>query len=173
MRYTEAANEAEQKVAAAEHLRSVRKHIDELSQKDYQDFAASLDFVMMFVPNEPAYLLALQQDPEIWNHAYQKRILLISPTHLIATLKLIVDLWKREDQNQNALEIARRGGALYDKFAGFVESLEDVGRHIEKSQESYREAMGRLRDGRGNLLGQAEKLRELGVKTKKQLPGKE
>ncbi|WP_418894914.1 DNA recombination protein RmuC [Limibacterium fermenti] len=169
-RYVSADDAAEQKTACQEHLRSIRKHIDELSAKHYQDFAPTLDFVMMFVPNEPAYLLALQHDPELWQYAYNKHILLISPTNLIAALKLIVDLWKREYQNRNALEIAERGAALYDKFAGFVENMQAIGKSIDKTQENYAIAFKQLAGGRGNLLVQAERLRELGVKSKKKLP---
>lgn len=169
-RYVAADNPDEQKKASEEHLRSIRKHIDDLSKKNYQDFAPSLDFVMMFIPNEPAYLVALQNDPELWHYAYNKRILLISPTNLIAALKLLVDLWKREYQNKNALEIAKRGGQLYDKLAGFVETLTEIGSNLSKAQKSYDQAMGQLKDGNGNLLSRAEKLRELGVKPKKNLP---
>ncbi len=169
-RYAETADPEIQRTALAAHLQSMRTHIDQLSAKNYQDFTKSLDFVMMFVPNEPAYLLALRNDPELWHYAYQKRILFISPTNLIAALKMVADLWKREYQNQNALAIAERGAALYDKFVGFVENLNNLGNHIDRTQKTYEEAMGQLKDGRGNLIGQAEKLRELGVKTKKNLP---
>lgn len=155
-RFTATSDKMEQKRAVDEHLKSIRKHIDELSNKNYQDFAPTLDFVMMFVPNEPAYLLALQHDSELWHYAYNKRILLISPTNLIAALKLIVDLWKREYQNRNAQEIAERGAALYDKFVGFVDNLNDIGANLEKTQKSYNAAFGQLKDGRGNLIGQAE-----------------
>ncbi len=168
-RYTTTDEPEEQKTAIAEHLRSIRRHVDDLSKKNYQDFAPSLDFVMMFVPNEPAYLLAMQYDPELWQYAYNKRILLISPTNLIASLKLIVDLWKREYQTQNAQEIAERGAALYDKFVGFVENLSAVGLNLDKAQKSYTEAFNQLKEGKGNLIGQAEKLKELGIKPKKKL----
>ncbi|MDR0421523.1 MAG: DNA recombination protein RmuC, partial [Proteiniphilum sp.] len=168
--YVGADDPAEQKRYIDEHLRSVRKHIDELSRKSYQDYADTLDFVMLFIPNEPAYSLALQHDENLWQYAYEKKILFISPTNLIAALKLIVDLWKREYQNRNALDIAERGAMLYDKFVNFVESLEDIETHLNKAQRSYENAYGQLKSGRGNLIGQAEKLRELGVKTKKTLP---
>jgi DNA recombination protein RmuC len=170
VRYVTSDDSEEQKTALTEHIKSVRRHVDELSRKSYQDFAPSLDFVMMFVPNEPAFLLALQHDTDLWNYAYNKRILLISPTNLLASLKLIVDLWKREYQSQNAQQIAERGAALYDKFVGFVENLNAVGQNLDKAQRSYSEAFNQLKEGKGNLIGQAEKLKELGVKTKKQLP---
>lgn len=168
--FMNAENDEERKVFLAEHIRSVKKHIDELSAKRYEDFTATLDFVMMFVPNESAYILALQTDAGLWNYSYDKRILLISPTNMIAALKLVADLWKREYQNKNAEEIAKRGAALYDKFVGFVENLTDVGMNIDKAQKSYTNALGQLKDGSGNLVGQAEKLKELGLKPKKRLP---
>ncbi len=169
-RYVAATGHAEQEKALKEHIISLRRHVDDLSSKTYQDYALSLDFVMMFVPVEPAYMLALKNDQDLWNYSYRKRILLISPTNLIAALKLIEDLWKREYQNQNALAIAERGAALYDKFVGFVENLSNVGGHLDKARKSYDDAYGQLKAGRGNLIGQAEKLRELGVKAKKNLP---
>ena len=160
----------EQKKAIDGHLRSIKKHIEDLSRKNYQDFAPSLDFVMMFVPNEPAYLLALQSDPDIWHFAYNKRILLISPTNLIAALKLLADLWKREYQNKNAQEIAKRGSVLYDKFVSFVDNLSDIGINLSKTQKSYEAAFSQLKDGQGNLIWQIEKLKGLGIKSKKTLP---
>lgn len=153
-----------------EHIRSLKNHIDGLSGKNYQDYVPSLDFTMMFIPIEPAYLFAMQKDPELWNYAYVKRILLISPTNLIAALKLIADLWKIDYQNRNSLEIAEQGAKLYDKFVTFVETLQDVGKHIEKTHDSYAEAMKLLKEGRGNLIGQAHRLKELKVKAKKSIP---
>ncbi len=169
-RYVASDDQEEQNIAMKEHLRSIRRHVDELSRKSYQDFASSLDFVMMFIPNEPAYLLAMQYDPDLWHYAYDKRILLISPTNLIASLKLIADLWKREYQSRNAQDIADRGARMYDKLVGFVESLSGVGDHLERAQKSYHDAFNQLKEGKGNLISQAEKLKELGIKNKKQLP---
>jgi len=169
-RYNESTDENDRKIALDEHLRSVKKHIDELSRKNYADFAPSLDFVMMFVPNEPAFLLALKSDNELWSYAYNKRVLLISPTNLIAILKMIADLWKRELQNRNAQEIADRGAALYEKFANFVENFSDIGTTLDRAKKSYNTAFNQLTQGRGNLIRQAEMLKELGIKTKKSLP---
>ena len=168
--YTGSSDLTDQKKFIGEHLRSVRKHIDELSRKNYQDYADTLDFVMMFIPNEPAYMLALRHEESLWQYAYEKKILLISSTNLIAALKLIVDLWKREYQNRNAIEIAERGASLYDKFVNFVDSLTDIEIHLDRARRSYENAYGQLKAGRGNLIGQTEKLRELGVKAKKVLP---
>ena len=169
-RYAQCNSAEDQKIHIKEHLRSVRRHVDDLSNKSYQDYTETLDFVMMFVPNEPAYLLALQHDPDLWHYAYDKKILLISPTNLIAALKMIVDLWKREYQNQNAQQIAERGAALYDKLVNFVDSFSTVGDQLKRAQATYDTAFGQLSKGRGNLIGQAEKLKELGVKSKKNLP---
>ncbi|MDR1023350.1 MAG: DNA recombination protein RmuC [Prevotellaceae bacterium] len=169
-RFSSADTVDEQAVHVSEHLKSIYGHIEELSGKKYDNFEKSLDFTMMFVPIEPAYLLAIQNDPDLWAYAYSKRILLISPTNLIACLKLMADLWKREMQSKNAQEIVKRGELLYDKFVSFVETLEDVGRHIGRTQQSYAAAVGQLKDGSGNLVGQAIKLKNLGLKSGKEIP---
>lgn len=170
LRYTQELDVEKQNAELRNHLRAIKKHIDDLSTKSYQDYAESLDFVMMFVPNEPAYMLALQHEPDLWQYAYDKKILLISPTNLIAALKLIVDLWKREYQNQNAIEIADRGAKLYDKFVGFITNLEKVGRSIELAQSAYTDAYKQLSTGNDNLVLQTQKLKDLGVRAKKSIP---
>lgn len=171
-RYVSAEDDKMRASALKEHLVSVRKHIQELSLKNYQDLYQlnSLDFVMMFLPVEPAYLLAIQADSEMWQYAYDKRILLISPTNLIAALKLVVSLWRQEYQNKNALEIARRSGELYDKFVGFMEDLTDVGHKLKQTQKSYDASMNKLSLGRGSLVKRAQDLKELGIKTRKDIP---
>lgn len=169
VKYTEADDDASQEKALKEHVLSVRKHIDELSMKNYQDFTDGLDYVFMFVPNENAFLLAMQCDSELWNYAYRKRVVFISPTNLIASLKFVEDAWRREYHSQNAKDIANRGALMYDKFVSFVESLQNIGANLDKAQKSYDDAFKQLSEGNGNLVGQAEKLIELGVKPKKEL----
>jgi DNA recombination protein RmuC len=172
-RYVGLANIEEQEEGAAkEHLLSIRRHIDELSVKAYQNLyeLKSLDFVMMFIPIEPAYLLALQNDPVLWNYAYEKRILLISPTNLIAALKMVESMWRQEYQNKNAEEIARQSGDLYDKFVGFVTDLIELGKKLKSTDAYYEESMKKLTDGKGNLISRIENIRKLGAKTKKTLP---
>jgi len=168
-RFVAASDGEEQKRELLDHVAAVKNHIISLSAKGYDDYDKALDFVMMFVPSEPAYMAALQADSDLWNFAYDKRILLLSPTNLITSLKLIVDLWKRELQNRNALEIAERGAKLYDKFVGFVENLEEVGASIDKAQSKYTEAFKQLSSGKDNLVVQATKLKNLGIKNKKEL----
>lgn len=156
----------------AEHARSVRKHVDELGSKRYQELVDSPDFVIMFVPNEPAFLAALQNDSAIWNDAYRKKVIISSPTNLFALLKIVDDLWKRDDQSRNAIEIAEEGAKLYDKFVGFIETLESIGKGINSASASYDKALKQLSEGPGNLVGRTEKLRKLGVKASKTLSPK-
>jgi len=169
-RYVSSDDASQQALALAEHVKSLRAHIDGLSAKSYQSHVKSLDFVMLFVPIEPAYMIAMQHDVALWEYAYKKRILLISPTNLIAALKLVADLWQREQQNRNALLIAERGAQLYDKFVSFAESLDDLGKKLEGAQKSYGNAMSQLSTGKGNLVRQVEMLKELGVKAQKAIP---
>ena len=171
-RYIAATDSETQNNELTAHVSAVKTHILSLSAKGYDDYDKALDFVMMFIPSEPAYIAALQGDPDLWNFAYDKRILLLSPTNLITSLKLIEDLWKRESQNQNAKEIAERGAKLYDKFVGFVANMEDMGTHLEKAQGKYSDAYKQLSTGNDNLVAQATKLKDLGLKTKKELPAR-
>ena len=172
-KYSSTTGETEQKLALDLHIKAIKTHIDQLSAKQYESYAKALDFVIMFVPLEAAYIVALQADPQIWEYAYKKRVLLISSSNLIAALKMIKDLWIRDDQSKNALEIAERGGKLYDKLSNFVNSLEDVGKHLDKSQDSYNTAIKQLKTGKGNLLSQAEKLRTLGVNARNKISGEQ
>lgn len=153
-----------------QHLNSIKNHIKQLSDKAYDDYDKSLDFVMMFIPSESAYIAAMQADPNLWNFAYDKRILLLNPSNLITSLKLISDLWKREYQNKNAMEIAERGAKLYDKFVGFVENLEKIGKNIDQAKNTYNDAFKQLSTGNDNLITQTVKLKSLGIKNKKNLP---
>jgi DNA recombination protein RmuC len=159
----------EQKIYLDEHLNSMYLHIDRLSSKRYDYLGATLDFTMMFVPIEPAYLIAMQGDSNLWTNAYSKRILLISPTNLIACLKLISDLWRREWQNKNAKQIVEAGEKLYEKFIGFSQTFEEIGKSLKSSQDKYDKALGLLKDGRGNLVNQAVRLKKLGLKSEKKV----
>lgn len=168
-RYIDATDADEQKKELAAHVAAVKAHIVALSTKGYDDFNQSLDFVMMFIPSEPAYIAAVQGDPDIWNFAYDKRILLLNPTNLITSLKLIVDLWKREKYNKNALDIAERGAKMYDKLVGFVSNLQEVGKNLDKAHQAYQDSYKQLATGSDNLVLQAQKMKALGVKAKKSL----
>lgn len=171
-RFVAAESKEEQETALRDHLLSVKNHVNELSAKNYQDLyqLKSLDFVMMFLPVEPAYLVAMQGEPGLWNFAYEKRVLLISPTNLIAALRMISNLWRVENQNKNAQEIARQSGELLDKLAGFVNDLTDIGSKLDATHRSYDLAMNKLSTGKGNLVRRAERIRELGAKSSKELP---
>ena len=170
--YTDYINAAveDQPVALAAHLRSIKSHIDELARKEYPKYVKNAaDFVMMFVPNEGAYMAALNADKDLWESAYKRHIVIISPTHLISVLKLMYQLWLHDKQTKNALKIADETGKLYDKFVNFVGDLEDIGKHLDKANSVYEEAFKKFSTGKGNLLSRVEGIRELGVTTAKKL----
>lgn len=171
-RYVSADDKEERHKALDEHVVALKRHIQQLSNKRYQDIyqLATLDFVMLFVPIEPAYMAALSHDDTLWEYAYERKILLISPTNLMASLKLIATMWQQEHQKQHVQEIARQSGALYDKFVGFVEDLQDVGLKIQAVEKAYDGALNKLSQGKGNLVSRVERIRELGAKSKKELP---
>lgn len=170
-RFVEAPDD-EKDVELKSHMLSIKNHIKELSEKNYQDHynIDTLDFVMMFLPVEPAYLVAMQTDSNLWQYAYEKRILLISPTNLIAALKLIHSMWSQEKQTRNVMEIATQGGALFDDFVLLAERLLRLGKKIEDTQTAYDDTIKKLKSGKGNIIGRVEKLSKLGAKTKKIMP---
>lgn len=169
--YVAADNPKEKEVFRREHLRSVKAHIDELNKKDYPGYhMESLEFVMLFIPNEPSYNLAIQTEPTLWEYAYGKKVVLMSPTNLIAALRMAMDLWKREYQVRNIQTIVKQATGLYEKFVGFIEKFERVGQEIGAAQRLYDEAHGQLTSGRGNLVRRVENLRKLGLSPSKTIP---
>jgi DNA recombination protein RmuC len=168
--YVSADNPGSQKQFLKEHLSSIRAHIDSLSRKNYPYYAQALDYVLLFIPIEPAFLEAVKMDLQLWKYAYEKRIMLVSATNLLAVLKIIADLWRVEQQNRHAIEIADKAGALYDKFAGFIENLEQVGKKLQDARTCYDNAFRQLSGGRGNILNRVEELKRMGANAQKQLP---
>jgi DNA recombination protein RmuC len=171
-KFVSSESETDKQLALREHLNSIRSHIKNLNGKNYQNLykLESLDFVLMFMPIEPAFALAVQNDPPLFSDAFEMNIVIVSPSTLLATLRTIASIWRQENQNKNALEIARQSGALYDKFVGFVDDLVIIGKKIDDSKNSYVDAMKKLTDGSGNLVRRAEKLKQLGAKASKNLP---
>jgi DNA recombination protein RmuC len=161
-----------QAVHLKEHISSIRSHIKRLSEKKYHNLYGinSPDFVLLFIPIEPAFILSISQDNELYNDAFNMNVVLVSPTTLLATLRTIANVWKQEYQSQNAMEIAKYSGMLYDKFVGFIDDLNKVGDRLRQTQESYDEAKKKLHTGRGNMIKNAEYLKTLGIKTVKQIP---
>ncbi len=165
--YVGAETEAERRQLLASHVASVRQHVAELGRKEYQRLLNSPDFVIMFVPNEPAFLAALQSDPAIWSDAYDKKVIVSSPTNLFALLKLVDDLWKRNAQNKNTADIVNYGTKLYEQLVSFTASLENVGLSLDKARDAYTDAYKRLCTGNDNIVRSGERLRRLGLPTKK------
>lgn len=168
-RFMSADDETERSVQLKQHILSLRQHIKGLSEKNYQTLysAASLDFILLFVPIEPAFSASVRYDVEIFNDAFEKNIVIVSPSTLIATLRTISSIWKQEFQNRNTVEIARQATALYEKFRGFTEDLIEMGNQLKRTQSSYEGAMNKLSTGKGNLVSSVEKIRLLGLKPTK------
>jgi DNA recombination protein RmuC len=164
-------NEAERTACAKRHMESIKGHIKGLSGKNYQSLYSlnSLDFVLLFVPIEPAFMLAVASDKDLFMDAWNRNVLLVSPSTLLFVVRTVAHLWRQEAQSRNAQEIAKRGAELYDKFVGFVEDMNSIGTRLKQAQSAYDDAHGKLSSGRGNLVGQAQKLRQLGVKPTKSL----
>ncbi|MGL1886093.1 MAG: DNA recombination protein RmuC [Reichenbachiella sp.] len=173
-RFANTEDMAERETQVKAHLLSIRAHIKGLSEKNYQNLYGvdGLDFVLMFIPIEPAFSLAVQKDPELFNDAYSKNIVIVSPATLIATLRTIASIWKQEYQNRNAIEIAKEGGNLYDKFVAFTEDIKKVGVQLATTQNTYEEAAKKLYEGKGNLVNRAEKMKKLGAKASKNIDPK-
>lgn len=168
-RFMSADDETERSIQLKQHIVSLRQHIKGLSEKNYQTLysAGSLDFILLFVPIEPAFSASVRYDVEIFNDAFEKNIVIVSPSTLIATLRTISSIWKQEFQNRNTVEIARQATALYEKFRGFTEDLIEMGNQLKRTQSSYEGAMNKLSTGKGNLVSSVEKIRLLGLKPTK------
>ncbi|PLX89775.1 MAG: DNA recombination protein RmuC [Desulfuromonas sp.] len=171
-RYVQAVEDDDRERAVKAHLQSINNHLKDLGSKRYDDLPGlrSLDFVLMFIPIESAFMLAIERDGEIFRKAFEQNIVIVSPSTLLVTLRTIQSIWRYEYQNRNALEIAQRAGDLYDKFVGFVDDLERIGESLERSKKIYDGAHNKLVSGKGNLINRAHGLIELGVKSKKQMP---
>lgn len=167
------AEEEDRPALLKDHIRSLKAHIDELATKDYTSHneLRSPDFVMMFVPIEASLSLALQSENDLFVYGWDKRIILVTPTTLLMSLRTVANLWRHEKQSQNVLEIARVGGQLYDKFVGFLEDMEGIKKSLERTLETHGAAMNKLSTGRGNIIGRVEEMRKLGAKTEKQIEG--
>lgn len=170
--YANATDDESRQLASMRHVRSVKKHIDELARKRYQDYVGGdtkLDFVMMFIPTEPAYIAAMRLEPSLWQEAYDKNVLIVSPTHLVSGLKLIAQLWSRDRHTRNAITIAEEAGKMYDKFADFTKDMEKIEKALGSTRKAFDDAMTKLSCGTGNLVTRAQNLQKLGVKANKQI----
>ncbi|WP_460879267.1 DNA recombination protein RmuC [Pontibacter rugosus] len=171
--YCSCEDDHQQEVYLRSHINSIRTHFTDLGRKDYHRLAGinSPDFVMMYIPLEPAFSLALQHDHDLFTDAFDRNIVLVTTSTLLATLRTVAGVWRQEDQKRNVIKIAEESGKLYDKFVGFVDDLKTIGKHLENSQSSYNSAMNKLTEGKGNLIRRVEILRELGAKTSKTIDG--
>ena len=171
-RLVNAENEKDRPAFVKEHLMSVRNHIKMLSEKHYQNSPNfnSPDFVLLFVPIESSFSIAVQEDQDLFSYAWDNKVVIVSPSTLLATLRTIASIWQQENQTRNALEIARQSGALYDKFVAFISDMEAIGKSLDSTRKTYDQATNKLYSGSGNLVGRAEKIRKLGAKTTKELP---
>jgi len=170
-RSVSAETEEERESYVKQHLASIKNHIQELSAKNYHELYKinSPDFVLLFVPIESSFSIAVQKDAELFNFAWDRRVVIVSPSTLLATLRTIASMWKQERQNRNVMEIARLSGSMYDKFVGFVSDMENIGKHIKNGQDAYDKALNKLSDGSGNLVNTSEKIKKLGAKATKQI----
>jgi DNA recombination protein RmuC len=166
------ADEEEQKEFLKDHINSLKRHVEQLSAKKYEDLyeMESPDFVLMFVPIETAFTIAINAEPDLYNKAFERNIVIVTPSTLLATLRTIDTMWSNEKQRRNAIEIARQAGALYDKFEGLVTDLTQVGKKMDEAKKEYGGAMNKLVEGKGNIIGRIEKLKKMGAKAKKSLP---
>lgn len=171
-RYINAEDETEKSQFLKEHLMAIKRHVDHLSEKNYHDLyqMESPDFVLLFIPIESAFALALNEDTSLYNKAFEKNIVIVTPSTLLATLRTIDSMWTNQKQQENAVEIARQAGALYDKFEGFVSDLVKIGKKMDEAKVEYGNAMNKLFEGKGNLINSVEKLKKMGAKAKKALP---
>ncbi|MBW8332885.1 MAG: DNA recombination protein RmuC [Prolixibacteraceae bacterium] len=171
-RLVNAENEKDRPAFVKEHLLSVRSHIKILSEKHYQHSPSfnSPDFVLLFIPIESSFSIAVQEDQELFTYAWDNKVVIVSPSTLLATLRTIASIWQQENQTRNAIEIARQGGALYDKFVSFISDMESIGKSLESTRKTYDQAVNKLYVGSGNLVKRAESIRKLGAKTTKELP---
>ena len=171
-KYVNTENKEKEKYYLKRHVDSLKRHIKSLSAKKYQNLydIAGLDFVLLFMPVEPAFSLAVQAEEKLFMDAYEMNIVIVSPSTLIATLRTIASIWRQEYQNRNAQEIARQGGALYDKFVGFLNDLVEIGKKLDDTQKAYKASMNKLADGKGNLIKKAQDIKELGASTSKSMP---
>ncbi len=168
--YHQTENEEEKKQFLKEHLQSIKNHIKELNLKNYENIEEirTLDYVLMFIPIESAFMLAMENDRELFSQAFEKNIVIVTPSTLLVTLKTIQNIWRYEKQNKHAQEIAKKAGDLYDKFVNFSKSLSEIGDNLDRAKRSYDTAVNRLSTGKGNLISQAQKIKDLGIKTKKE-----